>query len=157
MVDIVESKNEILGRNTWMIWCAGNEQFWDWLAGHSYGFTDLLKLVDSRTRPNRFKNAGLINEPGMREAAKPDENGLWIDVPTVDEARPPAPPVNIYGKSSGVIGLRLFPNPKFEQAKAKWDPKRYYEDPSYFNDPNLQRPYRVGMSCAFLPCLVSPA
>jgi mono/diheme cytochrome c family protein len=149
LADIVHSKNEILGRNTWMIWCAGNEQFWDWLAGHSYGFTDLLKLVDSRTRPNRFKNAGLINEPGMREAAKPDENGLWIDVPTVDEARPPTPPVNIYGKSSGVIGLRLFPNPKFDQAKAKWDPKRYYEDPSYFNDPNLQRPYRVGMSCAF--------
>ena len=149
LVDIVESKNEILGRNTWMIWCAGNEQFWDWLAGHSYGFTDLLKLVDSRERSHRFKDRGLINEPGMRETATPDENGLWIDIPTVDEARPPAPPVKIYGKSSGVIGLRLFPNPKFEQAKAKWDPKRYYEDPSYFNDPNLQRPYRVGMSCAF--------
>ena len=147
--DIVHTKNEILGRNTWMIWCAGNEQFWDWLAGNSYGFTDLLKLVDSRTRPNRFKNAGLINEPGMQQAAKPDENGVWLDVPSVDEARPPAPPVKIYGKSSGVIGLRLFPNPKFEQAKAKWDPKRYYDDPSYFNDPNLVRPYRVGMSCAF--------
>ena len=149
LTDIVHSKNEILGRNTWMIWCAGNEQFWDWLAGNSYGFTDLLKLVDSRNRPNRFKEAGLINEPGMQQAAKPDENGVWIDVPSVDEARLPAPPVKIYGKSSGVIGLRLFPNPKFEQAKAKWDPERYYKDPSYFNDPNLVRPYRVGMSCAF--------
>lgn len=146
--DIVETKNEILGRNTWMIWCAGNEQFWDWLAGHSYGFTDLLKLLDSRERSHRFRDRGLINEPGMREAARPDDNGLWLDVPTVDEARS-IPPVKIYGKSSGVIGLRLFPNPKFEQTKAKWDPKRYYEDPSYFNDPNLQRPYRVGMSCAF--------
>jgi hypothetical protein len=149
LTDIVQTKNEILGRNTWMIWCAGNEQFWDWLAGNSYGFTDLLKLVDSRTRPNRFKNAGLINEPGMQQAAKPDENGVWLDVPSADEARLPAPPVKIYGKSSGVIGLRLFPNPKFEAAKAKWDPKRYYDDPTYFNDPNLVRPYRVGMSCAF--------
>jgi mono/diheme cytochrome c family protein len=149
VTDIVSSQNEILGRNTWMIWCAGNEQFWDWLAGNSYGFTDLLKLVDTRTRPNRFKNAGLINEPGMQQAARPDENGVWLDVPSVDEARSPAPPVKIYGKSSGVIGLRLFPNPKFEQAKGRWDPKRYYDDPSYFNDPNLVRPYRVGMSCAF--------
>src|ERR1700686_120576 len=57
LADVVHSKNEILGRNTWMIWGAGNEQFWDWLAGHSYGFTDLLKLVDSRTRPNRFKKS----------------------------------------------------------------------------------------------------
>ena len=69
---------------------------------------DLLKLVDSRERSHRFKDRGLINEPGMREAATPDENGLWIDVPTVDEARP-TPPVKIYGKSSGVIGCVSFP------------------------------------------------
>src|SRR6478672_2725112 len=95
LADVVHSKNEILGRNTWMIWCAGNEQFWDWLAGHSYGFTDLLKLVDSRERSHRFRDRGLINEPGMREAARPDENGLWLDIPTVDEARP-IPPEKIY-------------------------------------------------------------
>ena len=147
--DPVRTTNEILGRNTWMLWCAGNEGFWDWLAGHSYGFTDLLKLVDSRTRPTRFKTAGLINEPGMKQAAKPDDNGVWVDVPAEDERHVPAAPEAIYGRSSGVIGLRLFPNPKFEQARAKWDARRYYEDPSYYNDPELVRPYRVGMSCAF--------
>ena len=149
LADPVTTTNEILGRNTWMLWCAGNEGFWDWLAGHSYGFTDLLKLVDSRTRPVRFKTAGLINEPGMKQAAKPDANGLWLDVPATDERHSPAAPEAIYGRSSGVIGLRLFPNPQFEQAKGKWDAKRYYEDPSYYNDPALVRPYRVGMSCAF--------
>ena len=147
--DRVTTTNEILGRNTWMLWCAGNEGFWDWLAGHSYGFTDLLKLVDTRTRPVRFKNAGLINEPGMRQAARPDENGLWLDVPSADERHVPAAIESIYGRSSGVIGLRLFPNPKFEQARGKWNARRYYEDPAYYNDPELVRPYRVGMSCAF--------
>ena len=149
LTDQVSTTNEILGRNTWMLWCAGNEGFWDWLAGNSYGFTDLLKLVDTRTRPTRFKAAGLINEPGMKQSVKPDENGLWLDVPAQDERHIPAAPEAIYGKSSGVIGLRLFPNPKFQEAKAKWDARRYYEDPSYYNDPELVRPYRVGMSCAF--------
>src|SRR5262245_50379318 len=37
--------DEIKGRNTWVMWCGGNEAFWDWLAGHSHGFMDLLKLV----------------------------------------------------------------------------------------------------------------
>ncbi|MDQ3624393.1 MAG: hypothetical protein M3463_18190, partial [Verrucomicrobiota bacterium] len=50
------------------------------------------------------------------------------------------------------MGLRLFPNPKFlasKEAQEKWDPERYYNDPDYFNDPKLVRPYRVGMACAF--------
>src|SRR5690606_585705 len=34
-------------------------------------------------------------------------------------------------------------------AHRKWDPVRYYTDRSYYSDPNLIRPYRVGMSCAF--------
>src|SRR5262249_6601685 len=60
-----------------------------------------------------------------------------------------------YGYGSGIVGLRVFPNPDFtpEQA-AKWDPVRYYTDPAYYNDPNLVRPYRVGMSCGF--CHVGP-
>ena len=31
---------EAFGRNAWMIWCAGNEGFWDWLANNSFGSTD---------------------------------------------------------------------------------------------------------------------
>ncbi len=239
--------SETIGRNTWMVWCAGNEGFWDWLATDSLGFIDLVKLLDSRKRNDRFRDAGLINEPGMDRGNQPVEFGLWLDVPQdpavrdwrehfVDQtferieqgqhksqiglkrrnqygvfdgenlfvgnpmtfegqrgyeypsnylgeqtyaqssyARGTAaggtvaggyesagnakyehpldkvvPPPDLYGISSGVVGLRLFPNPYFdEQARAKWDPKRYYDDPTYYNDPTLIRPYRVGMSCAF--------
>jgi len=60
-----------------------------------------------------------------------------------------------YGEPTGVMGLRLFPNPDFDSKAAEnWDPVRYYTDPSYYNDKDLVRPYRVGMSCAF--CHVGP-
>ena len=57
---------------------------------------------------------------------------------------------SFYGYASGIVGLRLFPNPDFDEAaQKKWDPVRYYNDPSYYNSKDLIRPYRVGMSCAF--------
>lgn len=73
------------------------------------------------------------------------------------EKPPAAMPVgSYYGYPTGVVGLRLFPNPAFDDAAAKkWDAKRYYEDPGYYNDPKLVRPYRVGMSCGF--CHVGPS
>ncbi|GGF63719.1 hypothetical protein GCM10007301_24380 [Azorhizobium oxalatiphilum] len=62
---------------------------------------------------------------------------------------------SFYGEPSGVMGLRLFPNPDFDEAAQKrWDPVRYYTDDKYYNDATLVRPYRVGMSCAF--CHVGP-
>ncbi len=178
------TKQEAFGRNAWMIWCAGNEGFWDWLANNSYGSTDFLKLLDSRNRGTLFRDAGLINEPEMIGPGTPEATdfGLWLSVPQKSERRtgratyltqafsqiedgkhPDAggygsydfyrndePPPGIYGLSSGVIGLRLFPNPKFDKkARDKWDAKRYYADPKYYNDPELVRPFRVGMSCAF--------
>ena len=34
---------------------------------------------------------------------------------------------------SGIVGLRLFPNPDFDEKAAKrWDPERYYTDPTYY-------------------------
>ncbi len=35
---------EIQGRNTWILWSAGNDRFWDWLARQSAGSFDLLKI-----------------------------------------------------------------------------------------------------------------
>jgi len=47
------------------------------------------------------------------------------------------------------------PNPDFNEAAAsKWNPDRYYNDPKYYYDQKLVRPYRVGMSCGF--CHVGP-
>ena len=35
-----------------------------------------------------------------------------------------------YGYPTGIVGLRLFPNPDFDEAAARrWDPVRYYTDP----------------------------
>src|SRR3974390_179836 len=61
---VVLAKPEIRGRNTWLMWTAGNQAFWDYLAGHSFGTFDLLKMIESRERPHRFATFGVMNEPG---------------------------------------------------------------------------------------------
>jgi hypothetical protein len=38
---------EIRGRNTWWVWTAGNQAFWDYLANNSFGTFDLLKTASS--------------------------------------------------------------------------------------------------------------
>src|SRR5687768_2266510 len=106
--------DELRGRNTWMLWTAGDEAFWDYRAQHSYGLTDLLKTIDSRRRGTRHRDMGLVSAPDTRKAERPDEFGLWIDEPASPDGYQPNPAV--YGRSSGVVGLRLFPNPKFDDA-----------------------------------------
>lgn len=136
-------------------------------------------------RHNRWRYLGLVNEPCFRQAdgPAPGRFGLWLD--QRDPACPPDPfggnaaadraypgvelrargktqkdgvtlPVgSFYGEPTGILGLRLFPNPDFDdKAAARWDPERFYTDPAYFNDKDLVRPFRVGMSCAF--CHVGP-
>ena len=148
--------DEIKGRNTWNLWCGGNEQFWDRMAREQLGLFDLLKTVDSRNHDQRFKNLGLINEPGYKQASKPDANGVWIDEAVTPESSAIDP--NVYGRSTGIMGLRLFDNPDFiGDAVKKWDPVKYYNDPQYATQKDLIRPYRVGVSCgachiAYNPC-----
>ena len=84
---IALASDEIKGRNTWNLWTGGNEQFWDRMSRESFGLMDLLKTVDSRQRAKRFEDMGLINQPGYRQATKPDEYGLWIDEAVEPEAR----------------------------------------------------------------------
>jgi hypothetical protein len=133
------------------------------------------------SRDNRWTYLGLVNEPCFSKptGGDPDRFGLWLDKRVVDPAHgcPPDPfedekkypgvaigargkttglPVgSFYGWGSGIVGLRLFPNPAFDdKAAKKWDANRYYTDPSYYNSKDLVKPYRVGMSCAF--CHVGP-
>src|SRR5687767_7625497 len=61
---IALAPDEIKGRNTWNLWTAGNEQFWDRMSRESFGLMDLLKTIDSRKRAQRFADMGLINQPG---------------------------------------------------------------------------------------------
>jgi len=129
------------------------------------------------TRRNRWAYLGLVNEPcyAYNDQPRADRFGLRLDVRTNSPDCPPDPfeneqkypgvkigargttvPVgSYYGYGTGIVGLRLFPNPAFDEAaKKNWDPKRYYDDPSYYNSDKLIKPYRVGMSCGF--CHVGP-
>ncbi len=133
-------------------------------------------------RDTRWKWLGAINEPCFEKAsaADPQRFGLWLDVrrkdcppdPFEDEKAYPGvkigargttfsdgsrlPVGSYFGYPSGILGLRLFPNPEFDQAaKNRWDPDRYYTDANYYKDPDLIKPYRVGMACGF--CHVGPS
>ncbi|NBC47543.1 MAG: hypothetical protein GVY22_06050 [Gammaproteobacteria bacterium] len=102
-------------------------------------------------RDNRFEYLGLMNEPGFQQPTKPDKYGLCLDE-AVDVQDPFDP--EVYGYPSGVLGLRLYPNPNFDdKAAAEWDALKYYTDADYYQDRDLVRPYRVGMACSF--CHVS--
>jgi len=186
------TRNQVIGRNMWLVWTGGNDRLWDVLNWKSFGTFDLLKTISSYPqlktfsgktvsfgRHNRWEYLGLVNEPCFEEPKGPDPDrfGLWLDQrtpncdsrfdgkdPFADEAKYPGvkflhrgdvmPVGSFYGYPTGIVGLRLFPNPYFDAAaKAKWDAKRYYEDPTYLTK-DLVRPYRVGMACAF--CHVGP-
>ena len=151
------SPEEIMGRNTWNLWSGGNQHFWNHAAQDSYGLMDLLKMLDNRKFPRgeRFKTLGLVNEPGFRARAptEPDEFGLCLDKQIAPE--PAGIDETVYGRPSGVLGFRLFPNPEFnDEARKKWDGKRFYEDKAYYNDNKLIRPYRVGVACG--ACHIAP-
>jgi hypothetical protein len=146
------TQDEIYGRVIWNLWSGDNGGFWNWLVQHGFGTADLLKMV-AFPRRERFSVYGIVNQPGYMRPAQPDQYGLYLDVPR--EAKydfDSKIDLYTYGRSSGVMGLRLFPNPKFDASK--WDVKRFYDDPNYYNNPKLERPYVVGMACSF--CHVGP-
>lgn len=173
-------KAAVIGRNNWIVWTAGNDRFWDKIGYDSRGNLDFLKSISNHpslyfSRSNRWNYLGLVNEPCFQKPAKPREDrfGLWLDDrskdcpadPFENEAKYPGvkigargknmPVGSYYGYATGIVGVRLFPNPDFdEKAQKKWDPVRFYTDEKYYNDKNLIRPYRVGMSCGF--CHVGP-
>lgn len=153
--------NERMGRNTWLLWTGGNQDFWDYMATHSFGTVDFLRIIDSREREKRFSWYGIINDPDYEQAKQPDKWGLWLDTPKGALPTDPDAPADlkidpqVYGYSTGVVGLRLYPNPEFDaEAQKKWDAKRYYSDRNYYYDPKLVRPYKVGLACGF--CHVAP-
>ncbi|MEO8049027.1 MAG: hypothetical protein ABI833_01310 [Acidobacteriota bacterium] len=174
------TRDEIMGRNTWLVWTGGNDVLWDKLTNISFGALDFLKTLSSHpdlkfSRDNRWNYLGLVNEPCFEKPTGPDPQryGLWLDKrnascppdPFENETKYPGvkvgargknlPAGSFYGYGTGIVGLRLFPNPDFDEAAAKkWDPVRYYSDPAYYKSKDLIRPYRVGMSCAF--CHVGP-
>ena len=139
------SPEEIMGRNAWNLWSAGNEHFWNNVAQDSFGLLDVLKTLDNRKykRGERFKTLGLVNQPGFQAASKPDEYGLWLDEQT--EPEPPGIDEKVYGKPSGVLGFRLFPNPEINAAARQNGTATLHERPSYYTTTSYPA-YRVGIA-----------
>jgi hypothetical protein len=182
-------KAEIQGRNTWIVWTAGDDRLWNQLIYNSAGALDFLKTLSTHpslpaglNRDHRWEYLGLVNDPCFEKATGPDPQrwNLWLDKRRADCTPDPFenadkyPGVQIgargktvgpngeklevgsyYGYETGIVGMRLFPNPDFNEEAAKhWDAGKYYSDPTYYNDKKLVRPYRVGMSCGF--CHIGP-
>ena len=164
---ITLTRDEIQGRNMWLLWTGGNDRFWDGISATSFGTLDFLKTLSSHpaikdySRDNRFRYLGLVNEPCFIKATGPDPSryGLWLDRrdpncpadPYANAAKYPGieidsrgktvPVGSYYGEPSGIIGLRLFPNPAFdEDARKKWDSERYYRDAKYYSTRDLVNP-----------------
>jgi hypothetical protein len=172
--------DEIKGRNMWLVWSGGNDRLWDELTRLTFGSFDLLKILSSSpglkySRDNRFNYLGLVNEPCFTKPTGPDPQryGLWLDQRKPDCPADPfdnaekypgvaigargknLPVGSYYGSPSGIVGLRLFANPDFDEAAARrWDAGRFYNDSDYYLSKDLVRPYRVGVSCGF--CHVGP-
>jgi hypothetical protein len=138
---------------------------------------DMFRILDSRKRGTRFRDLGLINEPNCEENDDPSQTyGLYLDKFNGDPYYPvkyglksgksdsgyadgeelyypeatkvPVDPRH-YGYPTGIVGLRLFKNPLFDDAaKAKWDVVEYFKNPG-----KMEPPYLVGFSCGF--CHVS--
>jgi hypothetical protein len=111
------------------------------------------RVVSAECPPDPFENE--TKYPGVKVGSRGYD--LPNDLP--DSKYLPKdrkmPVGSFYGYATGIVGLRLFPNPDFDQKAARdWDPVRFYTDESYYNRRDLVRPYRVGMSCAF--CHVGP-
>jgi len=135
--DVKLSDADIRGRVVWNLWSGDNGGFWDYLATHAFGTADLLKVVTS-PRNQRFETYGVFNQPGYTRPSQPDQYGLYIDVPR-DPKYDFDSKIDLYtyGRSSGIMGLRLFPNPNFnDAAKKNWKPDQYYSNPQYYTDKN---------------------
>lgn len=144
------------GACTWYLWVGGdplrttgspvnargNPRFWRMtekkLENLIHGFelpinVSLLKYITSTPRTERFAKLGVINDPGCAASSKPDAYGLMLD-----NCSDPY--------SSGIIGIRLFPNPEFQAAK--WDANKFLNV-----DSTIEPPYLAGLTCGL--CHVS--
>ena len=144
------SDQQKAGACTWYLWpggdplrtqgspenARGNPRFWRltekklWLISKVADLpidVALLRYVTGTPRAQRFQKLGVINDPGCKAAAKPDAYGLNLD----DCSDP---------YSSGIMGIRLFPNPDFNPAV--WNANKFLNF-----DPRIEPPYLAGLTC----------
>jgi hypothetical protein len=147
------------GACTWYLWTGGdplrrdgspvdargNSRFWRMAEKRLWTLSNLLELpidvnlmdyITNTPREQRFAKLGVINDPGCKKATKPDAYGLMLDV--CDDPY-----------SSGIMGLRLFPNPDFDAKK--WDAKAYLS-----RDSRIEPPYVTGLTCGLCHIAFNP-
>lgn len=148
------------GACTWYLWVGGdplrttgspvnargNPRFWRMaekkLENLVHGLelpinVSIMRYLTSTPRNERFAKLGVINDPGCTAATKPDVYGLMLD----DCSDP---------YSSGIMGIRLFPNPDFNPAK--WDPNKFLTVNS-----EIEPPYLSGLTCGVCHISFNPA
>ncbi len=153
------SDQQKAGACTWYLWpggdplrtqgspkdARGNPRFWRlaekklWVIANLSGLpidVALLRYVTGTPRDQRFKKLGVINDPGCKAATKPDAYGLMLD----DCSDP---------YSSGIMGIRLFPNPDFNPAV--WDTNKFLNF-----DSRIEPPYLSGLSCGVCHVTFNP-
>ena len=139
------------GMDTWHWWVGvDNPGFWTdltKLTGGPHNYTDLhidlLRILMTVPRAERFNKIGLINDPDCVAAEEPDQFGLKLD--RMKDGTLQWDPEK-FGYSSGVIGLQIFKNEKFDPKN--WSTEEYLKDST-----KMEAPYKVGMACVF--CHVS--
>ncbi len=130
-----------IGLATWDLF-ASDGKFFRTTQLATQGGANMLRVLDSRRRKGRFSRFGGLNDPGCRARTTPDAFGLYLDDCPDDPY------------ASGVIGLRLRPNPAFDRrswdkaggAKGHLDPKG--------DGWKVEPPYLVAMACTI--CHASP-
>jgi hypothetical protein len=135
------------GMDTWHWWVGvDNPGFWQDLSKltgtkHNYtGFRiDFLHTLATLPRSERFTKLGLVNDPDCVAADHPDQFGLKLD--RMKDGSLQWDPEK-FGYSSGVIGLQLFKNEKFDIKK--WSIDKYLAEPG-----SVEPPYKIGMACVF--------
>lgn len=188
--------SEIAGRKIWFYATAGNDRFHTYVFQQRFGvLIDWYRVLNSRSRYERFKNWGLINDPDCCRpgdpgcAAKSLEETYGFDFcpgddvllkfvgqegyrdPACDFADPDGrndkedPCYLAFGTSSGVLGLRKFPNPRFDREqwrklnngklgtwegynrKLSGNPADPDARTSRLADGSIEPPFRIGMAC----------
>jgi hypothetical protein len=147
------------GACTWYLWpggdplrtegspenARGNPRFWRmaekrlWLTANLLDLpidVNMLRYITSIPRDQRFQKLGTLNDPGCKQATKPDAYGLMLDI--CDDPY-----------SSGIMGIRLFPNPEFNAAK--WDAQKFLNA-----DSRIEPPYLSGLTCGLCHIALNP-
>lgn len=154
------SPSEKLGSDLWYKATAGNKRHHSYVLQQRFEAPlDWYRIFGSHTRGQRFATYGLITDPDCRPG---NADSYEFDICEGDEEllpyvgkegyRDPACDVESpalaetgckleYGTSTGALGFRKFPNPRFRQEKwqgwARYNPK----------DPSVEPPFLFGTSC----------